>query len=268
MNSVCTKGSDHMTKINDIHYLYDTNNNLELIICNNSQISYPLHCHVSVYTIGMILEGTISLCHNHSLTLYHKGDTFSILPYMPHCIQSDNNYTLLSLCIPKEIFNNCHLEKIHTNISDLLFGTLIPGIINQKQISHIRNCLSSFEKHNALLKLKSSTSSIEILKQQLELFPEIKFSVDEMAHAAYLSKYQFIRNFKREVGLTPHQFQIQNRIRKAQRLISNSETITEVALTTGFCDQSHFIRHFEKYVGLTPTTYKMSCDVFSHNADC
>lgn len=37
-----------------------------------------------------------------------------------------------------------------------------------------------------------------------------------MAQNAFLNKYHFIRSFKAEAGLTPHQFQIQNRIRKAQ----------------------------------------------------
>ena len=85
-----------------------------------------------------------------------------------------------------------------------------------------------------------------------------RFSIEEMAQNAFISKYHFIRSFKAEVGLTPHQFQLQNRIRKAQRLMHNAETITEVALSTGFCDQSHFIKQFEKQVGLPPLTYKLS----------
>ena len=95
----------------------------------------------------------------------------------------------------------------------------------------------------------------------MELYPETKFSIEEMAQNAFISKYHFIRSFKAEVGLTPHQFQLQNRIRKAQRLMHNAETITEVALTTGFCDQSHFIKQFEKYVGLPPLTYKYSSGI-------
>ena len=75
---------------------------------------------------------------------------------------------------------------------------------------------------------------------------------------AFVSKYHFIRSFKAEVGITPHEFQLQNRIRKAQRLMRSSKTITEVALSTGFCDQSHFIKQFEKQVGLPPLTYKLS----------
>ena len=80
-----------------------------------------------------------------------------------------------------------------------------------------------------------------------------------MAKNAFISKYHFIRTFKAEAGLTPHQFQLQNRIRKAKRLMLESKTMTEVALTTGFCDQSHFIRLFERYVGLTPSAYLTSC---------
>ena len=94
----------------------------------------------------------------------------------------------------------------------------------------------------------------------------MKLSIDEMAQSLYISKYHFIRSFKQAVGLTPHQFQIQNRIRKAQHMLSNADSITsmtEVALTTGFCDQSHFIKHFERYVGLTPAVYKISCKMLT-----
>lgn len=92
----------------------------------------------------------------------------------------------------------------------------------------------------------------------MELYPEPKVSIEEMDQNAFVSKYHFIRSFKAEVGLTPHQFQLQNRIRKAQQLMHTAKSITEVALITGFCDQSHLIKQFEKQVGLPPLTYKLS----------
>lgn len=129
--------------------------------------------------------------------------------------------------------------------------------INPCRIAPLLNCLNSLaactDWHAA-----SRNPFINRLKKQLELYPEGKFSIEEMAQNAFISKYHFIRSFKAEVGLTPHQFQLQNRIRKAQRLMHNAETITEVALTTGFCDQSHFIKQFKKQVGLPPLTYKLS----------
>ncbi len=129
--------------------------------------------------------------------------------------------------------------------------------INPCRIAPLLNCLNSFaactDWHAA-----SRNPFINRLKKQLELYPEGKFSIEEMAQNAFISKYHFIRSFKAEAGLTPHQFQLQNRIRKAQRLIHNTETITEVALATGFCDQSHFIKQFEKQVGIPPLAYKLS----------
>ena len=129
--------------------------------------------------------------------------------------------------------------------------------INPCRIAPLLNCLNSLDActdwHAA-----SRNPFINRLKKQLEVYPEGKFSIEEMAQNAFISKYHFIRSVKAEAGLTPHQFQLQNRIRKAQRLIHNTETITEVALATGFCDQSHFIKQFEKQVGIPPLAYKLS----------
>ena len=135
--------------------------------------------------------------------------------------------------------------------------------INHRQLLQLSNALDSNVEFSSLAAYASRHSDsqnpvISSLKRQLELYPENKFSIEEMAQNAFVSKYHFIRRFKAEVGLTPHQFQLQNRIRKAQRLMHKAETITDVALTTGFCDQSHFIKQFKKQVGLSPLTYKLS----------
>lgn len=211
-----------MSKQEGIRFLYDKAAGMELIICRQSTLSYPLHNHVSVCTIGMVLEGSILLTRNSSPHSYKQFDTFLIPPYMPHSIEAQGPYTLLSLCIHKDR-------------------------------------LASFGKGQP----ENTASFMDGLRTQLELVPEIPFSIDEMAHSACISKYHFIRSFRREVGLTPHQFQMQNRIRKAQRLLNEADTIAEVALATGFCDQSHFIKQFKKVVGMTPTVYKESCDVIS-----
>lgn len=102
-------------------------------------------------------------------------------------------------------------------------------------------------------------TDVSRLKAQLETHPELKCSLDDMAETVFMSKYELIRRFKHEIGLTPHQFQLQNRIRKARRLLEKPSTMAEVALAAGFCDQSHFIRRFKKTVGLTPSEYRLAC---------
>ena len=242
---------------NNIRYLYSTETGIELIFCENSTISYPLHNHISVLTIGIILDGNVILTTNQETKVYKQNETFAISPYVPHSIGAYDSYTLLSLCIDKDVINNIDISTIQKRITLLLTQALDIGKINQYQILQLLNRLDKIAGSSEW-QLKKHAPYIHNLKKQLELYPECKLTVDEMAQNAFISKYHFIRSFKAEVGLTPHQFQIQNRIRKAQRLIHKTETITEVALTTGFCDQSHIIKQFEKYIGLPPLTYKSS----------
>lgn len=249
---------------NNIRYLYNSQTGIELIFCNNSTISYPLHNHVSVLTIGIILDGSIALTINQETRIYKKNDTFCILLYVPHSISAQNNYTLLSLCIDKNVMMHSP-DTVRNNIATLLTDALRMKQINQYQILQLLNHLDSLTDCSDW---HSDTQNpfINDIKKQLELHPENKLSVAEMAQNAFISKYHFIRSFKTEVGLTPHQFQTQNRIRKAQRLIHEMESIAEVALTTGFYDQSHFIKQFEKHVGLSPLTYKASSGTINPNA--
>lgn len=85
--------------------------------------------------------------------------------------------------------------------------------------------------------------------------PEKKLELDELAKNIFISKYYLVRKFKNEIGLTPHNFQVQRRIRKAQQLLIDSKSITEVANEVGFYDQSHFIRIFKEYLNVTPSEY-------------
>lgn len=235
---------------------YLRKNGIELIICEQSTISYPLHNHVSVYTLGFVLEGAVELVTDKGCNVYQGNEAYVILPYTPHCINAKSCYTLLSLCINAELLSNSEFEKSIADIMVFLHSALNQPAIEEK----IRQSLYSLISIRRMIPTQKETA-VSDLKMRLETYPELKCSLDDMAETVFMSKYNLIRTFKREVGLTPHQFQIQNRIRKAQRLLEASATIAEVASATGFCDQSHFIRHFGKIVGLTPTDYRLACEM-------
>ncbi|MCI9136883.1 MAG: helix-turn-helix transcriptional regulator [Lachnospiraceae bacterium] len=267
-----------------IHYLHNTETGIELIFCTDWCISYPLHNHVSVFTVGIVLEGLLTLTANQETKIYKKNQTFSIPPYVPHSISADDSYSLLSLCIPKDILQRYSMDLIKNNFKKFLTvlqntrkidslptepslsrSNVLPteAILAQLDTLPTEPSLSQLNALPTGFTSARQNSFIVQLKEQLELHPEDTFRVSSMAQQAFISKYHFIRSFKKEVGLTPHQFQIQNRIRKAQRSISKTETIAEAALLAGFWDQSHFTKQFEKYVGLTPSDYKRSYHTFS-----
>jgi AraC-like DNA-binding protein len=81
-------------------------------------------------------------------------------------------------------------------------------------------------------------------------------TLDELAAVAGLSRFHFLRAFRREVGVTPHTYLTGRRIAAAKTLLGGDQPLSEVALDCGFYDQSHFTRSFKGSTGLTPGQYR------------
>jgi transcriptional regulator GlxA family with amidase domain len=70
-------------------------------------------------------------------------------------------------------------------------------------------------------------------------------------------KFNLLRQFKQYTGLSPINYLIALRIQKAKELmISTDLPLVQIALESGFYDQSHFSNCFVKLVGLTPGEYR------------
>ena len=82
-------------------------------------------------------------------------------------------------------------------------------------------------------------------------------TIDELADLAGMAAGAFSRAFRDVTGQSPQRWQMDARVRGAQRLMIDdpSGSLAEVAVLTGFADQSHFSRAFLDIVGLTPTTW-------------
>jgi AraC-like DNA-binding protein len=82
-------------------------------------------------------------------------------------------------------------------------------------------------------------------------------SIDDLAVRARLSVSHFSRCFLKSVGITPHTYVLRRRLLRAQHLLTQSQmSLLDVALTTGFSDQSHFCRRFREFVGMTPRAFR------------
>jgi AraC-like DNA-binding protein len=81
--------------------------------------------------------------------------------------------------------------------------------------------------------------------------------LDDLAAAAGMSKYHFIRTFRSIVGRSPHQYLLGIRLRHvAERLMSTADAITDIALSCGFGDISTFVSQFKRQFGETPTLFR------------
>lgn len=203
----------------DIDIENDQREGLQCVCYQNCRQSYPTHTHAAHIVIGFVVEGAVCVVIDGQQTVHRAGSLFCIPPDTAHGIETLDNaaYTMLSVCIPVKQLS---VEDAYGNAD------------------------------------RDQKNTIRQLKQTISDAPENTFSVEQMAAHICVSPYHMIRQFRAVCGLTPHQFQIQCRVRKAQRLLGEGRSVTETAYAAGFCDQSHFDRCFGKIVRLTPKEYQ------------
>jgi len=81
--------------------------------------------------------------------------------------------------------------------------------------------------------------------------------LDAAARQAGTSPFHFLRVFSRVLGVTPHQYLVRARLRRAARLLADEERpITDVAFEVGFGDLSNFVRTFHRAAGVSPRGFR------------
>jgi AraC family transcriptional regulator len=91
----------------------------------------------------------------------------------------------------------------------------------------------------------------------IELQAADALDLDTLAGVAVMSKYHFLRVFRHTVGMTPYQFLLGVRMRRAAvRLATTSEPVSAIAFEAGFGDLSTFNGRFRDMFGISPTVYR------------
>jgi AraC-like DNA-binding protein len=80
-------------------------------------------------------------------------------------------------------------------------------------------------------------------------------SLDALASAARLGRFQLWRAFSKELGRSPHEYLRRLRLARALKMLRSGVPAAETALRLGFADQSHFTRVFRAEFGTTPARY-------------
>ena len=92
----------------------------------------------------------------------------------------------------------------------------------------------------------------ELLSEQLHQ----PLTLDHLGAELGLSKFHLLRAFQKETGLTPREWAMQLRTRRAKGLLRNGMAASDVAHHLGFADHSHLNRHFRSAYGITPGLYQ------------
>ena len=100
------------------------------------------------------------------------------------------------------------------------------------------------------------TKQIKAAKLYIDTHFSDEINLNKIAGKALVSKFHFIRVFKRYYGRTPHQYLQEVRIEMAKKILQKRKSIDEVCNAIGFKSKTSFISLFKKMTGVTPLAYQ------------
>ena len=217
----------------------------------------------------------------HQATFFHG--TVVICPiYSPHFFRWDSELQTLSLNLNPELLSQNAIDLLGTDCVELIPHFAIQdGLIQQIGLALQAELQSGGSNSRLYAETMANALAAYLLRHystqghrtigcdgglpqyKLRLvidyindYLERELSLSELAAIAQLSQYHFCRAFKQAIGLSPHQYLIQQRVERAKQLLKQGGiTIGEVAIACGFTHQSHLHRHFKRLAGVTPKTW-------------
>lgn len=97
-------------------------------------------------------------------------------------------------------------------------------------------------------------NAIELMSEQ----SADEHSLSSISRELGMSPFHFARTFSGLVGLSPHQYLLQIRLRRSAMLLRRGASVTEAALSSGFENLAHFSRTFRRRFGVNPSKYPHS----------
>ena len=174
-------------------------------------------------------------------TLGKNGDRISLIPtFQSRQQQLESISTLLLAEVQQQQPNGLYLDSL----------------ANVMAVQLLRN----YGAASAQLPSYEGGLPIYQLNQVLDyidagLAGEIKLA--NLAGLLNMSPFHFGRMFKQSMGISPHQYVIQQRLERAKHLLKRSDrTIIDIALECGFNSHSHLSKQFRKVMGMTPKTFR------------
>jgi len=138
-------------------------------------------------------------------------------------------------------------------ITELFCEVLERLILSQKEIEQEVSAMTPIRhstKQELYQRLHSAKDYID------SCFAE-DISLDMIAKTAHLAPVYFLREFKKNFYLTPHQYLTQRRLEEAKYLLlAKKRSVSDVCMSVGFSDLSSFSKLFKTRTGFSPERYR------------
>lgn len=258
------------------HIYYDKDLQIEAYNLSGIVQKFPVHFH-EFYVIGFMEGGKRHLwCRDREydtqcgdVILFNPRETHNCAPVAGEVL----DYRAIN--VPVDVMDKAVQEITGRNIHLQFKDTLIPQAELALSIRELYDVIVTgsslmvreeafyflieqlLEEHMIPVEpSRELTEAVKRMKQFLDTHFEEPVSLDTLSEISSMSRYQLLRMFTREVGVSPYRYLQSIRIAEAKLLLEQGEAIGRVALDCGFSDQSHFTNYFKSFIGITPKQYQ------------
>jgi len=159
------------------------------------------------------------------------------------------------LLFPKVLIESSSIYSSFIN----LCKNLIENDFNIKKEEEIIEFISNLMIENYD---KKSLLSTNILFCDIKLYIDqnisLNLSLEDISNQFLITPFHLIRIFKKEFKLTPYQYILNQKVNLAKELLLQNISISEVAISAGFNDQSHLYKYFKQIFSYSPKEYQDS----------
>ena len=158
----------------------------------------------------------------------------------------DNTVANLILALESEMENGCGASRLLGESIGIALAAALLQKFSTRDIV-IRDFTHGLSKR-----------ALRLALEYVEAHLHEELTLQQLARMVSISPYYFNRLFKQSMGLSFHQYVLQQRLQRARSLLTFTGTsLTEVALQCGFAHQSHFTTCFKRAIGATPKTFRI-----------
>jgi len=241
--------------------------------------SYDVHTHDTA-CFALITEGAIRIRMHGSEFVAKAGDLYAIDADAPHAgwpvdasgwrqrtvyVRTEHLRSLLAdgaaaergAAIRGPIIGDARLNALFCRVHR---DSEVQADALRREERYLRFVARLFERHvhEPLVPREAGAEpqAVRIAREFLDHRLDSQVHLDEIAGAAGLPVFRLFRAFERHLGMTPHAYQRQARVRSAIALMRLGRPLSEVAAATGFADQAHLTRSFRRMMGVTPGVFR------------
>lgn len=242
---------------------------------------YIRHSHDD-YAIGVTMKGYQSYFCDGS---YYKNPTGGIMLFNPDEVhdgysQDQEGFKYFMVYIPRDHFIHTLEDMYGNKIIDFKFNenqvfdeklkqkvfSLVTALTSNKKDSLLTNelyvdLLQALYHRNTNKNVDSLVGDKKdgLILRAMQLINENvrhQLTLDEICSEMNISKFYFIRLFKKQVGITPYQYILDVKMKAASEELIRGQDLIKIVNKYGFYDLSHFHKRFRKVFGVTPLDYQ------------